>query len=53
MLKKDCKHFDEYVDRGNNILTDWCLLHDCFSCDNCTEYEKDEPEFYGNDLSEY
>ena len=40
-MKTDCKHFDEYINRGNSIYTDWCLLHDCIACDNCKKYEKE------------
>ena len=41
-MKTDCKHFDEYVDRGYGMVTDWCLLHDCTNCDTCDKYEKDK-----------
>jgi len=42
MLKTDCIHIDEYINRGNGIYTDWCLLHDCTSCEDCREYKKQE-----------
>ena len=41
-MKTDCRHFDEYINRGNGIYTDWCLLHDCTACDGCGEYEKED-----------
>lgn len=39
-MKKDCKHFDEYIKRDYGCA-DWCLLHDCTNCDDCREYEKE------------
>ena len=41
-LRLDCKHLDEYVERGNGIYTDWCLIHDCLDCETCTKYKKDK-----------
>ncbi len=54
-LAKDCIINEMFVDCNEPefIREEYCKKNCVYKCLNDEDYKKIEPEFYGNDLSEY